>query len=126
MLRFLATNGSQLELNEQTTVDMVDGLIKMCTQHSLYHDIVYARMVVADIGYNKGHDLLLFKVVRVAEALEAAKRYQEAGEIFVRLQMHHSTSSIQMHLQQYSAITQGWHSNVHKITRMLNVNMWLV
>ena len=82
MLRFLATNGSQLELNEQTTVDMIDGLIKMCTQHSLYHDIVYARIVVADIGYNKGHDLLLFKVVRVAEALEAAKRYQEAGEIY--------------------------------------------
>ena len=84
MLRFLASKGSQLELNEQTIVGFIEALIKMCTQHSLYHDIVYARMVAADIGYNNGyiHEKVLFKVVRVAEALEAAKRYQEAGEIY--------------------------------------------
>ena len=84
MLRFLAAKGSQLELNEQTIVGLIEALIKMCTQHSLYHDIVYARMVAADIGYNNGHEdeKILFKVVRVAEALEAAKRYQEAGKIY--------------------------------------------
>ncbi|KAL7455510.1 hypothetical protein ACHAWC_010331 [Mediolabrus comicus] len=81
MLRFLAAKGSQLELDEQTTFDLIDALVKMCTQHSLYHDIVHAKMIAADIAFSKGCKVL-FKVIRVAEALEAAKRYQEAGEIY--------------------------------------------
>ena len=69
-------------MNEEVISDMVDGLVKMCTQNSLYNDIVFAKLTLADIAFSKGHDKKVIKVINLAEALEAAKRYKEAGDIY--------------------------------------------
>ncbi|KAL7527887.1 hypothetical protein ACHAWF_002340 [Thalassiosira exigua] len=82
MLRFIAAKGSQLVMKDEVISEMVEGVIKMCTQHGLYNDIVYAQITLADISFSKGYDKKIFKVIKTAEALEAAKRYQEAGDIY--------------------------------------------
>lgn len=82
MLRFLGAAGSRLDLQNDIMSSLVDGLIKMCREHKLYNDIVYAKLCLADIAFNKGFDKTILKVVNVGEALESAKRYGEAGEIY--------------------------------------------
>ena len=86
MLRFLAAKGSQLDgVSDDILEDILDSIVKMCTQLHMYHDIVYAKLILADIAYNKGYNKPVLKVIKVAEALEAAKRYQEAGELYCEM-----------------------------------------
>lgn len=85
MQRFLRVKGAQININRAALTDCIDNLAKECIDERLYKDCADLHLINADISFNRGFHDFNFKVIRVAEDLEAAKRYQEAGALYSEL-----------------------------------------
>ena len=83
--RLLREIGAWVKTYLPTLMDLAENIAKKCEQEGMYKDAVDIRLSIADIMINREHEDDIIAINQVAEALEVAKKYKEAAEMYLEL-----------------------------------------